>query len=139
MRNIAKFATWAALLTAVSAYAQQPSQVRVTVPFAFTAAGTTMSAGEYRVALDLGRGLVTLRGPQGLAIFHTIANGGIQGHEALRFKRSGDHLALQEIVFGGTGWDISTKPETALAAARHSARKKDGTIAAVQSSEGRSE
>jgi hypothetical protein len=139
MRNMMKFATWAALLMAVSASAQQPNQVRVTVPFAFTAGGTTMSAGEYRVALDLERELVTLRGPQSLAIFHTMPNGRTRGHEALRFKRSGDHLALQEIVVGGTGWDISTRPEASVDAGRHSARKKDGTRAAVQSLEGRSE
>jgi hypothetical protein len=48
------------LLAAVSAFAQSPSVVRVTVPFPFVTTGKSWPAGDYSVQVRIDAGTLTL-------------------------------------------------------------------------------
>jgi hypothetical protein len=124
MKNVVKFAILAALLMAVSAYAQESSRMRVTLPFAFTAAGTTLPPGEYRVLVDQDLRLVTLSGARDSAIFSSIPTGPSGQHESLHFLRSGDFWALKEIIVAGTEWNVSIKSEERATAMQGSTKQK---------------
>jgi hypothetical protein len=129
MKNVLKLATLAALLMAVSAYAQESSQMRVSLPFAFTAAGTTLPPGEYHLSIDQSLRLVTLSGPQDSVIFPSLPNGPSRQHESLQFLRKGDSWALKEIIVVGTEWDVSIKSEE-TATAFHGSMKQDSNAIA---------
>jgi hypothetical protein len=124
MKHVVKFATLAALLVAVSAYAQESSQLRVSMPFGFTAAGTTLPPGEYLLSIDQSLRLVTLSGPQDSVIFPSLPHGPSRQHESLQFLRSGDRWVLKEITVAGAEWDISMKSEETATAIHGSAEQK---------------
>ena len=106
IRNIAGLAI---LLTAISAGAQVVHQIAITVPFPFIAAGKPCPAGEYRVGLDMGNGLVTLttqRVRQATLL--------TRGSEPLRDDRSyarfrlvGDQWFLQQVAVTGQASSVA--------------------------------
>ena len=102
MRNVIRsFGTLAVLLAAVSASAQ--TSTRVSVPFAFAAAGQILPAGDYRVSLNQSTDLVTLSGPDRSSIFFlTIPDNSLQDERrVLRFRRYGNEWSLLEIALEG--------------------------------------
>ncbi len=102
MRNVIRsFGTLAVLLAAISSSAQ--TSTRVSVPFAFAAAGQMLPAGGYRVSLNQSPDLVTLRGPGRSSIFFlTILDNRFQDERrVLRFRRYGNEWSLQEIALDG--------------------------------------
>jgi hypothetical protein len=102
MRNIAKLLVALALmLAAISANAQQTTQV--TVPFEFAAAGHILPPGDYRVSFNEGSELMTLRGPDLSSIILMTAPGDRLKDErnVLRFQRYGDEWSLRQVAFAG--------------------------------------
>ena len=131
MKTVLKFATLAALLVAVSAYAQESSQLQVSMPFAFTAAGTTLPPGEYRLSIDQNLRFVTLSGNQDSVMFPSVPNGPSRKHESLQFLRSGDSWALKEITLLGIEWNVSIKSDKTAIAIHVSTEQKSKDIAEV--------
>jgi len=103
MRNVIRsFAALAVVLAAISANAQH--SIRVSVPFAFAAAGRILPAGDYRLSHSESGDLVTLSGQDLKTTLLLTAPGNRFQDErsVLRFERHGDELSLQEIAFDGT-------------------------------------
>jgi hypothetical protein len=102
MRNITKLiGTLALMLAAISANAQQTTQV--TVPFEFAAAGHILPPGDYRVSFNQSTGLLTVRIPDmSSIILLTVAGGDFQDERSvLRFQRYGGEWSLRQVVFSG--------------------------------------
>src|SRR6266571_6556085 len=104
MRNVIRsFGALAVVLASISAHAQHST--RVSIPFAFAAAGHILPAGDYRVSQSESSDLVTLSGQELKTTMLLTAPGGERfqdGRSVLRFQRYGDEWSLQEIAFDGT-------------------------------------
>ena len=102
MKNIAKLVgALALMLAAVSANAQRATQV--TVPFEFTVAGQILPPGDYRVSINEGGDLVTLRGYGVSPIIFLTSQGDNFRDErnVLRFQNYRGEWSLRQIVFSG--------------------------------------
>jgi len=104
MRN---FGVVAVVLAAIAVNAQQ--RARVTVPFAFNAAGNTLPAGEYRVSFDEGNKLVTLsgEGTNAVVLLSMSGNELNDPRTFLRFEHVGDQFLLQQVAISGEAQQIS--------------------------------
>src|SRR5215471_19109459 len=113
MRN---FGVLAVVLAAIAANAEQ--RARVTVPFAFNAAGKTLPAGEYRVSFDAGDKLVTLSGERTNAVVLLSMSGNELNDPRtfLRFEHVGDQFLLQQVAISGTAQQISDRAAKRLIA-----------------------
>jgi len=114
------------LLAAASVSAQSADRMRVTVPFAFVAAGNNCPAGEYTVNINRMTGLVTLFSPQHSAalITPTDLRPADWDRAYLRFYQYGERLVLREVVLGGTAQKVvPSKLETEFAKAKTAEQK----------------
>ena len=97
------FGVLAVLLSAMAAHAQYQDQAKVTVPFAFTAAGKILPAGEYRVKFNETARLVTLTGENGtVSLLSSYADAQTDPRTFLQFKRVGSQWVLQQVAISGT-------------------------------------
>ena len=113
-----RYAVGLMLLTVVSASAQITQQIRVNVPFSFSAAGKNHPAGNYALEFNKERNLLTLSGYGSTpAILPTVASSEYKGEPTnLRFQRYGADWFLQEVTFSGTGQELTpSKMERELA------------------------
>ena len=104
MKTILKhFGVLAVLLSAMAAHAQYQDQAKVTVPFAFNAAGRTLPAGEYRVKFDETAKLVTLTGENGtVSLLSSYADSQTDPRTFLQFKQVGGQWFLQQVAIEET-------------------------------------
>ena len=104
MKTILKhFGVLAVLLSAMAAHAQYQDQAKVTVPFAFSAAGKVLQAGEYRVKFDETATLVTLAGEKGtVALLSSYVDTQTDPRTFMQFKRVGSQWVLQQVAISGT-------------------------------------
>jgi hypothetical protein len=103
IKHIRTLAGVTMLLTAIAASGQLSHQMRVTVPFSFTAGGVSSPAGEYRVEIDGSLDRVTLipykSKPRFLLTTQAWQRGNTQSF--LRFRRYGQRWFLQEVAVQG--------------------------------------
>jgi len=117
MRN---FVALAVVLAAIAVSAQE--RARVTVPFAFNAAGLTMPAGEYRVSLEAGNKMVTLSGERKVVVVHATYDFELNDPRTyLRFEHVGDQFLLQQVAIAGAGQQISDTAAKKLIAEKSAA------------------
>ena len=100
VRFVSAFALLAAL--AVAGRAQEPDQLRVTVPHDFVVAGKTLPAGTYRVDRLSNNDLseLSIRGVenhQGVLFLSSPISSTNEVHPSLRFERVGDQYFLSQI------------------------------------------
>ena len=96
------FGVLAVLLSAMAAHAQYQDKANVTVPFAFTAAGKTFPAGEYRVKFDESVRVVTLTGESGtVSLLSSYADAQTDPRTFLQFKQVGGQWFLREVAIEG--------------------------------------
>jgi hypothetical protein len=107
-RQIRNFMGLAVLLTAISANAQTANEARVTVPFAFMAAGKISPPGHYRVNIDRERNLVTLKteGSTGVMLLTYGAWQGQNTRSYMRFHRYGERWFLDQVTIAGLQQEV---------------------------------
>lgn len=118
MRNIIlKFGALAVVLTAISANAQRLDQARVTVPFAFTAGGKSLPAGDYRVSFNEGRDVVTISGETASSVLLLTgpADATVDPQTFLQFQRYKDQWFLEQVTVAGRARQVSAKANRRLA------------------------
>ena len=116
MRSVVKsLGIMAILLAAISAGAQESA--RVNVPFAFTANGKTMAAGQYRLSINEAATIVTLSG-EGHTVFLSALPGDLSPNHPnfARFQQSGSEWLLRELAIGGVGQRVPSKRSKPLIA-----------------------
>ena len=113
-----RYAVGLMLLTVVSASAQITHQIRVNVPFSFSAAGKNHPAGNYALEFDKERNLLILsRYGSTPTILRTVTSREYKGEPTyLRFQRYGTDWFLKEVTFSGIGQELApSKTERELA------------------------
>lgn len=118
MKTIVRnFGVVAVVLAAIAASAQQ--RARITIPFAFNAAGMAMPAGEYRVTYSPGNKIVTLAGERKVVAFYATYDFELNDPRTyLRFERFGGQLLLQQVAIAGSAQEISEAAGRKLIAAK---------------------
>jgi hypothetical protein len=97
-----------ALLSAMSAAAQDMKTNLMTVPFAFVAGNKTLPAGEYRIQFNLQTKSTTLLSPSGpVAATETLPNGEGYRQDALEFHLVGDTWFLEQVKVHGYAQRLS--------------------------------
>ena len=100
VRFVSAFALLAAL--AVAGRAQEPDQLRVTVPHDFVVSGKTLPAGTYRIDRlsnnDLsGLSIRGIENRQGVLLFSSAISSTNEVNPSLHFERVGDQYFLTQI------------------------------------------
>ena len=118
----------AVVLAAMTANAQNPTRARVTVPFAFSAAGTTLPAGEYRISFDETDRVVTLsgEGTNAIVLLSTSADELKDPRTFLRFEHVGSQFFLQQVAISGIAQQISERAEKKLVAQKDAVENSTG-------------
>ena len=95
------FGPLAMILAGISANAQTIQEIKVEVPFNFTAAGKDLPAGEYHLVFNPSNAIVTLRGESSATLFLMTApvSSAGDGRSFLRFYSYGEHRTLQDVAF----------------------------------------
>jgi len=95
-------AGFAITMVAISGNAQQTKRIEANVPFAFSAAGTIMPAGHYRLTVNTSN-LVSLTGPKAWsAAFFAVPGGQLrEPKDFLRFRQSGTGWVLEQVAISG--------------------------------------
>ena len=90
-------------LSILPASAAENDQIKVTVPFAFTAGKSHLPAGDYTVVEENGSGLILIESDKGKAMLITHNGPFVSEARAsgLRFQRTGKGLALTEVRMPG--------------------------------------
>lgn len=126
MKTIVRnFGVLAVVMAAIAVSAQE--RARITVPFAFSAAGMTLPAGQYRVSLDESSNLITLSGENRRDVFvlSTSTNEVNDTRTFLQFAYVGSQYILQQVAISGTAQYISPRSgnldsEKSIVTAAHS-------------------
>lgn len=109
------FGVLAVVMAAIAVSAQE--RARITVPFAFNAAGLSMPSGEYRVAFDAGNKMVTLSGAGKVIVLAATYDFELNDPRTyLRFEHVGDQFLLQQVAIAGEAQQISDKAAKKLIA-----------------------
>ena len=98
------FGLLALVLAGISANGQNLHEIKVNVPFTFTAAGKELVPGEYHLFLNAWNAVVTLRGEDStsLCLMMSASSDFAQdGRSFVRFYSYGEHYSLQEVAFAG--------------------------------------
>jgi hypothetical protein len=97
------FGLMALILAGISVNAQTVQEIKVEVPFTFTAAGKDLPPGEYHLFLNPLNAIVTLRGDNSAAVFLMTApaSSAENGRSFLRFYGYGERRTLQDVAFTG--------------------------------------
>jgi hypothetical protein len=92
------------------AHAQDDKTVKANIPFDFYAGKQKMSAGSYRIGIDLGTELISFTDESGkhkIFLMGTPDDDG-DGKSLLVFKQSGDVYALEELKSDASNWVFQT-------------------------------
>jgi len=91
------------ILAGIGANAQNLHEIKVNVPFTFTAAGKNLPPGEYHLLFNPLTAVVTLRGENSTAVFLMSASSDLtqEGRSFVRFYRYGQYEFLQDVSIGG--------------------------------------
>ena len=120
------------ILAGISANAQNPHEIKVNVPFAFTAAGKDLPPGEYDLFLNPLKTVVTLRGENSTALFLMSASSNLTQDERsfVRFYSDGEHYTLQDVSFVGVEQRVVSAHVNKLLTAEPAAsdKKKVGAV-----------
>jgi hypothetical protein len=122
-------------LAGISANAQQTNRIEVTVPFAFSAAGNSMPAGQYLLTVNASN-LVTLSGRAHFAAFFTVPGGQFgQAKDLLRFRQSATGWLLEQVAVSGATQQVRTTTRKRLTSPERACVSTPAISAAVQLSE----
>ncbi len=94
------------VLGVMTASAQSPEALQVTIPFAFTAHNVSMPAGDYRISRTVGgSGLLAIQNIEtGRTLFFLgsqIGGGAAAAHSTVAFRSVGTSYTLADIYWGG--------------------------------------
>jgi hypothetical protein len=91
------------ILAGIAANAQNLHEIKVNVPFNFTAAGKDLPPGEYHLFYNPFNAVVAMRGENSTAVYMMSApsNPTQDGRSFLRFYRYGQHQVLQDVSIAG--------------------------------------
>ena len=91
------------ILAGIGANAQNLHEIKVNVPFTFTAAGKNLPPGEYHLLFNPFNAVVTLRGENSTAVFLMSASSdpSQDGRSFVRFYRYGQYQLLQDVSLSG--------------------------------------
>ena len=97
------FALLGLILAGIGANAQSLHEIKVNVPFSFTAAGKDLPAGEYHLFFNPFNAVVSLKGGNSALVLMMSApsNPAQDGRSFLRFYRYGQHQILQDVAIAG--------------------------------------
>jgi len=113
------FGLMALILAGISANAQTVQEIKVEVPFTFTAAGKDLPPGEYHLYFNPLNAIVTLRGENSAAVFLMTApaSSAENAQSFLRFYGYGERRTLQDVAFTGAIRRLSSAPRNKLVTA----------------------
>jgi len=97
------FGLLALILAGISANAQNIHEIKVNIPFTFTAAGRELPPGEYHLVYNPYNSVVVLRGENSPSLFLMSAPSNPTEDERsfLRFYSDGEYRTLQDIAITG--------------------------------------
>jgi hypothetical protein len=120
------------ILTGILSNAQTLHQIKVNVPFTFTAAGRDLPAGEYHVFFNPSNSVVAVKGENTRTVFlmSESLNPSQDGQSFLSFHRYGQYQILEDVSIGGTVRRVSSGNLDRLLT-QDSAQPNDKTFGAV--------